>query len=162
MADPPDLLPSWRPGATRDALVAFLDAAADVPVERRVACFDNDGTLWCERPTYVQLDFFVDALRSAVHADRSVSETPEFAALLSGDRAAMGELGLERIAMALTSLFVGISPEEFTARVRTFMASAQHPTLGRPLKSNTYLPMRELIDELTRREVKVAIVTGGG
>ena len=59
-----DLLPSWRPGTARDALVAFLDAVLEVPVEERVACFDNDGTLWCERPTYVQFDFFVDALKS--------------------------------------------------------------------------------------------------
>src|SRR3954454_24828020 len=97
-----DLLPSWRPGPAREALVAFLDAVLEVPVEDRLACFDNDGTLWCERPSYVQLDFFVDALKTAVHADPSVATRPEFAALLSGDRAAVGELGLERIALALT------------------------------------------------------------
>ena len=159
---PDDLLPSWRPGTTRDALVAFLDAVLDVPPEERIACFDNDGTLWCERPTYVQFDFFVDALKSAVQADPSKSETPEFAALLSGDHAAMGDLGLERIALALTSLFDGISPEEFTRRARAFMADAQHPTLGRPLLSNTYVPMLELIDELRRRDVTVTIVSGGG
>ena len=54
-----DVLPSWRPGATRDAVVAFLDEVVDVPPEDRVACFDNDGTLWCERPQYVQFDFCV-------------------------------------------------------------------------------------------------------
>jgi phosphoglycolate phosphatase-like HAD superfamily hydrolase len=159
---PDHLLPSWRPGPTRDAVVAFLDAVLTVPVEERVACFDNDGTLWCERPTYVQLDFFVDALKDAVRADPSRSETPEFAALLSGDHATIGELGLERIALALTSLFVGISPEEFTRRARAFMADAQHPTLGRPLHGNTYLPMLELIEELRHREVTVTIVSGGG
>ena len=77
-----ELLPSWRPGPTRDAVMTFLDAVLDVPVEERVACFDNDGTLWCERPTYVQFDFFVDALTSAVHADPSLAERPEFAALM--------------------------------------------------------------------------------
>ena len=159
---PDDLLPSWRPGATRDAVVDFLDAVLEVPSEERVACFDNDGTLWCERPTYVQFDFFVDALKSAVRAEPGLGETPEFAALLSGDHAAMGDLGLERIALALTSLFEGISPEEFTGRVRAFMADARHPTLLRPLHSNTYAPMLELADELRRREVTVTIVSGGG
>ena len=133
-----------------------------MPPEKRVACFDNDGTLWCERPTYVQFDFFVDALRARVTADPEVAKTPEFAALLAQDQAAMGELGLERIAMALTSLFEGISPEEFTRRVRAFMATAGHPTLGRPLRSNVYQPMIELIDELRRRDVTVTIVSGGG
>src|SRR3954454_18639552 len=104
-----DLLPSWRPGPAREALGAFLDAVLEVPVEERLACLDNDGTLWCERPTYVQFDFFVDALKTAVAADPGLGQTAEFAALLSGDRAAVGELGLERIALALTSLFEGIS-----------------------------------------------------
>jgi hypothetical protein len=48
---PDDLLRSWRPGSARDAVVSFLDAVLEVPVEEHLACFDNDGTLWCERPT---------------------------------------------------------------------------------------------------------------
>ena len=127
-----------------------------------MACFDNDGTLWCERPTYVQFDFLMDALKAAVSADPGVGESAEFAALLSGDQAAIGELGLARIAMALTGLFQGFTPEEFTARVRDFMARATHRTLGRPLRSNTYLPMQELVAELRRRDFAVFIVSGGG
>ncbi|GAA4706755.1 HAD family hydrolase [Nocardioides conyzicola] len=148
-----EILPSWRPGATRDAIVAFLDAAAEVPVQRRVACFDNDGTLWSEKPSYVQLDFFVDAMKRAVRDDPSAAEQPEFAALISGDQAAIGEIGLERIAHALTGLFEGISPEDFTARVHEFMAKGT---------ARTYRPMLELIDELRRREFTVCVVTGGG
>ncbi len=83
MAD--ELLPSWRPGVVRDAVLAFLDATSDVPTEGRVACFDNDGTLWCERPTYAQLDFFVDALTQAIRADAQLADRPEFAAVISGD-----------------------------------------------------------------------------
>jgi haloacid dehalogenase-like hydrolase len=157
-----DLLPSWRPGGTRDAIEAFLDTAKSVPVEQRVACFDNDGTMWCERPTYVQFDFFVDALKSAVAADPTLAEKAEFAALLANDQAAIGEIGLERIAFALTGLFEGQSPEDFTAAAREFMGRAVHPTLSRPTRSNTYLPMRELIAELRRREFTVCVVTGGG
>ena len=149
----PDLLPSWRPGATRDSILEFLDAAAEVPVEQRVACLDNDGTLWAEKPGYVQLSFFVDALESAVRADPGKAEQPEFAALISGDQAAMGELGLERIAHALTGLFAGMSPEEFTTRVRDFMSRTPAPT---------YVPMLELVEELRRRDFTVCVVTGGG
>jgi hypothetical protein len=59
-----------------------------------VACFDNDSTLWCERRGYVELDFFIDALRARVGEDPAAARTPEFAALLAGDSAALGELGL--------------------------------------------------------------------
>jgi len=157
-----DPLPSWRPGSTRDALEAFLAAAEEVPVVDRVAYFDNDGTLWCERPSYVQLNFFLDALRKHVAADPSIGERAEFAAVLSGDQAATVAIGLERIALALAGLFEGMTPEEFAAAAREFMRRAAHPTLGRPARSVTYQPMSELIAELRRREFTVGIVTGGG
>jgi phosphoserine phosphatase len=157
-----DPLPSWRPGGTRDALETFLAAAEEVPVADRVAYFDNDGTLWCERPSYVQLDFFLDALRRHVAADPSIGERAEFAALLSGDQAAVAGIGLERIALALAGLFEGLTPEEFAAAAREFMSGAAHPTLGRPTRSVAYQPMLELIAELRRRDFTVGIVTGGG
>ena len=118
---PPALLPSWRPGRTRDAVVAFLAAAEALPVEARVAAFDNDGTLWCEKPTYVQFDFFEDALRRRAETDPALRERPELAAVLDLDMAAIGELGLERVALALAELFAGIEPGE----------GGQHPVPAR-------------------------------
>ncbi|WP_426565544.1 HAD family hydrolase [Angustibacter sp. McL0619] len=157
-----ELLPSWRPGATRDAVVGFLDAAAAVPLRDRLACLDNEGTLWCERPTYVQFDFFVDALKTRAGQDPNVAEVPEFAALLTGDRQAIATIGLERIATALAGLFAGLTPAAFNAAVQQFMARATHPTLGRPSRSNTYQPMLELVEALRRLDFTVAVVTGGG
>ncbi|MGP3955697.1 HAD family hydrolase [Nonomuraea sp. 3N208] len=155
-------LPSWRPGATRDRLLEFLDAVRSVPETDRVAYFDNDGTLWCERPRYVQLEFFLEALRRRVGTDPSVGERPEFAAALSGDPDRVGEVGLERIALALAGLFEGVTPEEFAADARAFMATATHSTLGRPMRTLVYQPMLELIAELRRLSFTVGIVTGGG
>ena len=74
--------PSWRDGATRESILAFLDRSVDVPVEDRVAYIDNDGTMWCEKPTYVQYDFFVDALEQRLTESPSLRERPEFAAVL--------------------------------------------------------------------------------
>ena len=156
------VLPSWRPGPTRDSVLAFLDEARQVPVEKRVACLDNDGTLWCEKPTYAQFDFFVAVMKSAVGQDPSLAQKPEFAALISGDAAAIGELGLERIAFALAGLCAGLTPEAFTAQVREFMATARHQVLNRRLLDSTYQPMLELLEELRRLEFSVTIVTGGG
>jgi len=156
------VLPSWRPGPTRDSVLAFLEQARTVPVEKRVACLDNDGTLWCEKPTYAQFDFFIEVMKHAIGQDPSLAHKPEFAALISGDTATIGELGLERIAFALAGLCAGLTPEAFTTRVREFMATATHPVLNRPLSTNTYQPMLELLTELRRLEFCVSIVTGGG
>ena len=159
---PPVLLPSWRPGRTRDAVLAFLAAAEALPVEARVAAFDNDGTLWCEKPTYVQFDFFEDALRRRAEADPALRTRPELAAVLALDMAAIGEIGLERVALALAELFAGIGAEAFRAEVRDFMARARHRKLGVPIAATRYQPMLELLDELRRRDFTIYLVTGGG
>ena len=156
------LLPSWRPGATRDAVVAFLDAVTDVAPGERVAMFDNDGTLWCERPTYPQFDFFVDRLTAAVGERPELAERAEYAAVLTGDPAAIGALGLSRVALALLELFDGQTPAAYDASVQAFFDHAQHRSLGRPLRSMVYQPMLELLDALEQRGVDVFIVSGGG
>lgn len=155
-------LPSWRPGPTRDAIIGYLDGIGHVPVEDRVAYIDNDGTLWCERPHYVQLDFFVDALRRRSSDDASLAERPEFAAVLNGDSVAMGEIGLAEIAAALAGLFDGRTPDEFAAAVDTFVDRYRHPTLEAPVGSLVYQPMLELLDELRACDFTVGIVSAGG
>jgi hypothetical protein len=62
----PDPLPSWNEGASRDAILDFVDRVTDpagpdfVPEPERIAVFDNDGTLWSEQPLYFQLLFAID------------------------------------------------------------------------------------------------------
>jgi phosphoserine phosphatase len=157
-----DLLPSWRPGQARDEILAFLDATSDIPPEQRLACFDNDGTLWCEKPHYVQLDFLLHSLGARVAEDPALGAKPEFAALISQDADAVRDLGLPRIALALTGLFDGMAAERFRSLVRDFMTGAEHPTLHRPLRSCVYRPMLELVDALRRHGFTIAVVTGGG
>jgi len=68
-----DPLPAWQAGATKDSIVAFVAELTDkgfpdyvLPAER-VASFDNDGTLWSEKPVYFQLLFAIDRIK-ALHA----------------------------------------------------------------------------------------------
>jgi len=155
-------LRSWRPGPTRDAILGFLDGLDEVPVDERVAYVDNDGTMWCEKPTYVQLDFFVDALQRRVADDPRMGDRPEFAAVLSGDMAAIGEIGLAKVAGALAALFDGQTPDEFGTAVDGFLDSYRHPKFGVGLRGVIYQPMLELLDALRAREFTIGIVTGGG
>lgn len=156
------VLPSWAPGQARNDLVTFLDEAEQLPVERRVAVLDNDGTLWCERPRYTQLDFMIATLRTAVASEPTMRARTEYAALLGGDEHAMAEIGLHRIGHALAELCAGIEPEAFARRAQQFVMTTDHPTLGRTYARCVYEPMVELLDELRRREFIVFIVTGGG
>ncbi len=155
-------LPSWRPGPTRDSIEAFLDAARDLPVESRLACIDNDGTLWCEKPQYLQFYFFVDALQRAVAADPQLAEVAEFKALIEHDAEAMGEIGVVKIVLALAGLFAGETPDEFDRQAREFAATFRHPDSGRSLAGLRYQPMLELLDELRSLDFTICISTGGG
>src|SRR3954453_10788729 len=54
-------LSSWRDGVARKTIVEFVEHTVSdaVPAEERIAVFDNDGTLWCEKPMPIQLDFIL-------------------------------------------------------------------------------------------------------
>ncbi|MGA7270704.1 MAG: HAD family hydrolase, partial [Acidimicrobiia bacterium] len=155
-------LPSWNEGDTRRRLLDFLDESTQAAPERRVAVFDNDGTLWCERPNYPQLAFFLQELRQAVERDPDLANRPEYDALLSGEGPAVAEMGLERLALALIEIFEGLEPGAFEDRVRRFFSTAVHPAKGVGYARLIYQPMLELIEALHERGFTVCIVTGGG
>ena len=77
MTDP---LPSWRDTATRSAIVEFVESvtrtggAGFVPPEERVATLDNDGTLWCEKPMPIELDFILRRLVARAEDDTALRE----------------------------------------------------------------------------------------
>src|SRR6516165_2610278 len=61
-----DLLPSWNEGPTKQAIIEFVRATTTegspqfVPVESRIATFDQDGTLWVEQPMYTQVMYCLE------------------------------------------------------------------------------------------------------
>src|SRR3981081_2807069 len=65
-----DQLPSWNDGPVKTSITEFVarittQGGSDfVPVDQRIAVFDNDGTLWCELPMYVQLAFVLDRVKA--------------------------------------------------------------------------------------------------
>jgi hypothetical protein len=83
-------LPSWRDTATRQAIVDFVGAAADLPPEERVAVFDNDGTLWCEKPMPVELGFILERLAEMAERDASLRERQPWKAAREEDYAWFG------------------------------------------------------------------------
>src|SRR5215204_3562436 len=93
----PDPLPSWNEGAPKRAILEFVDAVTDesgpdrVPVAERLAVFDNDGTLWPERPLYTQLAFALARVGQLAPEHPEWKTTQPFQAVLDGDLAALGK-----------------------------------------------------------------------
>ena len=163
----------WADGPTRTAIVEFVErTVAELPIEERLAVFDNDGTLWCEKPAYIQLDFIVRRLAEQGREDPSLASRQPYQAALAGDLQWFGaaitkhyqgdDADLQALAGAAMSLHASMTVEEHAAKVSAFYAEAAHPTLGRPYQRCTYAPMVELLRYLEFHEFTCYIVSGGG
>ena len=137
---------SWRDTPTREALVAFAEAAAQsVPPEERVAVFDNDGTLWCEKPMPIELGFILQRLAEMAEQDESLREQQPWKAAYEKDYAWLGGV-IEKHYARRRQRREGADGRDPAGvrradggRVRarpaaSFLDEAHHPTLGRRLR----------------------------
>jgi phosphoserine phosphatase len=163
-----DPLPSWNEGPVRSALRDFVarvtrEGGPDyVAPAERIATFDNDGTLWCEQPMYVQAVFALDRARIMAANDPSLREKPAFRAILSKDRAAMARFGEHEIAELVAATHSGMTPQDFLTIARRWLAIARHPRFERLYTDCVYQPQLELLAWLRASNFKIFIVTGGG
>ncbi len=166
-------LDTWNDGPAKAAIVDFVTrAVAELAPEERVAVFDNDGTLWVEKPAYVQLDFLVRRLAEQAAADPTLAATQPYQAAASGDLAWFGDAvtkhyngddsAFNALAGAIFSAYRGLPVEEHAQRVRQFFDAAVHPTLKRPYTACGYQPMVDLLRYLEGNGFTNYIVSGGG
>jgi phosphoserine phosphatase len=165
-------LAGWRETPARHAIEEFIDAARGLPAEERVAVFDNDGTLWCEQPMPIQLDFILRRLEEMAEADETLRERQPWKAVHERDHAWLGDLmaqhyagddtNMQILAAGILAAYDGLSVEDFEAQAEAFLRTALHPTLGRGYLDCAYAPMRELLDDLAANGFTSYIVSGGG
>ena len=168
-AEPPaDPLPSWNKGSAKKTIITFVtrvtaDGGPDfVPKSARIATFDNDGTLWCEQPIYVQASFAFHRAGVMAAQNPALKEKPGFQAVLSKDPAAMSRLGHDEVLSLLAVTHAGITPDAFEEIARTWLMTAEHPKFHRLYKQCLYQPQLELLAYLRASGFKLFIVTGGG
>jgi phosphoglycolate phosphatase-like HAD superfamily hydrolase len=171
------MLESWTDGPTKSAIGDFVGRVTAegpdfVAPEARVAVFDNDGTLWCEKPMYIQLDFIIRRLAERAAAEASLVGQQPYQAAVAGDLQWFGgaitkhyqgdDTDLKVLAGAVMSLHEAMNVEDHAARVSAFFAEAKHPTLNRPYQECIYTPMVELLRYLEVNGFTCYIVSGGG
>jgi phosphoserine phosphatase len=171
-------LASWNDTASRRAIVDFVDAVTNVggrgfvAQEERVAVFDNDGTLWCEKPLPIQADFILRRLFEMAEADPELRDRQPWKAAYERDYGWLGSVMAEHYAGDDTNVRTllagvlaahgGISVEDFEAQAGAFLRSAEHPTLGRAYLECVYAPMVELLGYLQANGFTNYIASGGG
>src|SRR4051794_37525948 len=152
-------LPSWREGPARAANVDLVrkscgeDGVVPIPVEERVAVFDNDGTLWTEKPMPIQLDFILRRLVAMATAEPSLRERQPWMAAYGRDYGWFGSLLADHyagddsrvrlLAGGILTAYDRITVEDFETESGAFLREAPHPTLGRTYLDCAYAPMVE-------------------
>ena len=171
----PGPLPSWAGGGAREAILRFVDRVAvgpdALPPAERVAVFDNDGTLWTEKPMPTQLHFIVQQWAAAVTADPSLAEQQPYKAAAGGDLAWLGDAvdkhyagddsDLKVLIGAIVAPTADDGVEDYQAAVAAFYRDAMHLTLKRPVPLAIYQPMVELLRFLEANAFTCYIVSGG-
>ena len=136
-----DALPSWNDGPVKQSLLDFVARTTTmggrdwVPVPERIACFDNDGTLWTEQPMYFQVAFSLDRVKAMVGRHPEWRTQEPFKSVLADDRAALAALGEKGLLEIVAATHTGLTTEEFTRTVLDWLATARHPRFQRLLET---------------------------
>jgi hypothetical protein len=99
VASDSSVLPSWNDNASRQNIIEFVEAVTNksspdyVPAAERIAVFDNDGTLWPEKPLYFQLLFAIDRVKELAPKHPEWKTTQPFKAVLENDMDALADSG---------------------------------------------------------------------
>ena len=171
-----DLLTSWNDTPTRAAIVDFVarvtgDGPDHIQPEARVATFDNDGTLWCEKPLPIQLGFILMRLAEMATADPSLQEKQPWKAAYEHDygwlsetitRHYAGDDSMVKTLLAgVLQIVAGQTVDEYEVAADRFVTNGRHPTLGRTFGQLAYKPMIELLRYLEANGFITFIASGG-
>lgn len=163
-----DPLPSWRDGPAKQFIISFINKVTQtgssdfVPIEDRIAVFDNDGTLWSGQPNYVQLVFAIDRVKELAPKHPEWRVTQPFQAVLEGDLHTLRQQGEHGLLKLITATHAGMSTTDYSKIVSDWLSTAVHPTHKRPYTDLVYLPMLEVLSYFKKHGFKNYIVSGGG
>jgi phosphoserine phosphatase len=170
-------LSSWTDSAARAAVFDFVARVTDedgpdyVAPAARIAVFDNDGTLWCEKPMPIQLDFTIRRFSEMAQLDRTLQLRQPWRAAYENDLQWLenavikhykgNDDDLKLLMAAIVQAFDAVTVEEYQTRVGAFFDTAKHPILALPYRSCGYSPMIELMRYLEENGFTAYIASGG-
>lgn len=163
-----DPLPSWNEGNAKQSIIDFVTKTTKkgskdfVPVADRIACFDNDGTLWTEMPLPTQLYFVIDRIKALAPQHPEWKNQQPYKGILEGDLKGAVAGGEKALMELLVTTHAGMTTDEFDKTVKDWIATATHPKTGKHYTELVYQPMLELLDYLRENGYKTFIVSGGG
>jgi phosphoserine phosphatase len=176
--EPAHPLPSWNDTATKSSILDFVTRVATqgssdfVPADARIAVFDNDGTLWCEKPMPIQTGFLLGKIAEQAAADPSLRDKQPWKAVFEKNHEWLAgvitkhyegdDSDLKVMATGLLAAYSGETVESYAEKAERFLRSSENAALKRPYLKTAYAPMRELLDHLAANGFTNYITSGGG
>lgn len=163
-----DPLPSWNEGRQKRSIIDFIKNSTDstskgfIPLGDRIACFDNDGTLWTEKPMPFQLYFTIDRIKAMAPQHPEWKNKQPYKGILSGDLKTALAGGDKALLELLMTTHAGMTTDAFEKTVEEWMDTATYLKTGRHYNEMIYQPMLELLNFLRTNGYKPFIVSGGG
>jgi hypothetical protein len=166
------VLPSWNDTQTTRAITDFVERVVRaVPVEERVAVFDNDGTLWCEKPMQPEVGFLLERLAAMAEHDATLRSRQPWKAAHERDYAWLSsaitkhyqgdETDVQVLLAGVVQAYAGWTVEAYAEEAGSYLRDRPHPTLGRLLRECGYQPMIELLRYLEANDFTCYIASGG-
>jgi phosphoserine phosphatase len=164
---PGDPLPSWVEGKNKDAILDFVQKVSDpdskdfVPVEDRIAVFDNDGTLWIEKPLYIPIEFEMAWIKQAAKANSEMLDNDLYKGMAEDNLAVLKNYNSFELIELLFAAHQGQAVDDYLQDASTFLDTAKHQKYDVRFRELLYSPMLELLKYLQDSDFEVFIVTGG-
>jgi hypothetical protein len=172
-----DTLQSWNETPTRQAILEFVESVTRegsphyLAVPERVAVFDNDGTLWCEKPMPIELGFILVRFAEMAAKDASLRDRQPWKAACERDFEWLGAVitkhyhgddsDVKVLMGGILRAFAGMTVENYATAADAFLRGESHPTIGRSFRDCGYLPMIELLRYLEANGFTNYIASGG-
>ena len=165
-----NILNSWNDGSAKERIINFVknitntNSSYYISPENRIAVFDNDGTLWSEKPTYFQIFFALDRLKNMYfNLDSNLKiQSKNVQEVLDNNFTDLSKLTEKDAAEILLLTHSNISQTEFNEVVSNWSKTAKHPQTDMYFVNMVYQPMLELLNFLKIHDFKIFIVSGGG
>jgi hypothetical protein len=170
-------LASWNDGPAVASIRDFVARVATegspdfVPPSERVATFDNDGTLWCEKPMPIELGFILQRLVAMADQDPALRDRQPWKAAHERDHGWLGDVitkhysgddsDVKVLMGGILQAFAGMDVEDYGAAAHRFLVEGRHPTLDRTFHNCGYRPMIELLGYLEANGFTSYIASGG-
>ncbi|QZE15726.1 haloacid dehalogenase-like hydrolase [Halosquirtibacter laminarini] len=172
-----DVLTSWKDGEHKEQIISFVKDVTTpgsdyyVQPEDRIAVFDNDGTLWCEKPLYSHFFGLFSEIEKRIKEDPSVAKKEPYKSLHKFIQSQkMEDLEffikeykegkiLDVVGQLMGTAYSGLTVEDYKNLNRDFFKQWKNPKLNKTIFEMTYQPMKELIAYLKQNDFKVYIFT---